>query len=516
MTHLKQDQELERLRAVEARFRRIMESNMIGIYFYEPSGVITEANDAFLQMVAYPAEEVRSGRLTWSRITPSDQADQVAQALADLQAHGICGPYEQEYVRSDGGRLTVLVVGAALDADPSRGVVFALDISRGKQAERSLAASERRFRAFMDNNPAVAFIKNTEGHRIYFNRRYRQMFQTGSEELLGATDFDLFPLEVAERTRASDLAVLKSREAMRTIERVPTPDGVLRHWLVFKFPIEETPGEWFVGGVAVDITEQKQVEEELRRARDELELHVSQRTESLVTINTQLHQEIARRELSEAALRRDREFLQHLLSLSESDRQLVAYEIHDGLVQYVTASLMHLDSLVQLLPPEVPRQNLDVSRSLLRDALGEARRLISGLRPPILDEAGVVAAIDYMVREQADDCQIEFTHDVRSARFPPLIESALFRVCQEALTNVRKHSGASRATIDLREENGVVRLAISDNGVGFDAGSVTGQTFGLQGMRERARLLGGHTVIDSAPAMGTRITVELPIQTTAG
>jgi signal transduction histidine kinase len=205
-----------------------------------------------------------------------------------------------------------------------------------------------------------------------------------------------------------------------------------------------------------------------------------------------------------------------LLSLSESDRQLVAYEIHDGLVQYVTASLMHLDSFVQLLPPEVPRQNLDVSRSLLRDALAEARRLISGLRPPILDEAGVVAAIDYMVREQADDCQIEFTHDVRSDRFPNLIESALFRVCQEALTNIRKHSAASRATIDLREENGVVRLAISDNGVGFDAASVTGQTFGLQGMRERARLLGGQAVIDSAPTMGTRIAVELPIQTTAG
>lgn len=503
-------EELERLRADEARFRRVMQSNMIGIFFYETSGTITEANEAFLRMVGYTADDVRAGRLAWPRLVPEEYHEQAREALESLRLHGACGPFEKEYIRKDGTRVPVLFGGASLDDDYTSGVAFVFDITPRKEVQRLLAASERRFRAFMDNSPAVAFIKDAEGRRVYFNRHYRQTFQTGSEDLLGKTDYDLFPAEIAEKLKAADSQVLEKRQALRTIEDVPTPDGVLRHWLVIKFPIEETPGEWFVGGVAVDITEQKQGEEELRRARDELELHVSQRTASLLAANTQLHEEIAQRQQVEAALRREREFLQHLLTLSENDRKLVAYEIHDGLVQYVTASLMHLDSFIQYLPPEVPRDNLDVSRSLLRNALAEARRLISGLRPPILDEAGVVAAIDYLVREQADDCQIEFLHQVHSERFAPLLESALFRICQEALTNVRKHSGARHATIELIEEEDAVRLSIRDDGAGFDPTTVKGRPFGLQGIRERTRLLGGQANIESAPGRGTLIAVVLP------
>jgi PAS domain S-box-containing protein len=384
------------------------------------------------------------------------------------------------------------------------------ELERLQASEAQLEAGERRFRAFMDNSPAVAFIKDADGRRVYLNQRYRQTFQLGTEDLLGKTDFDLYPQDIAERLRRTDQAVLESRSPIRTIEDVPTPDGVAHHWLVFKFPIEETPGVWFVGGVAVDITEQKQTEEELRRARDELELHVSERTANLVAMNTQLHEEIAQRERVEATLRQERQLLQHLLTLSDNDRKLVAYEIHDGLVQYVTAALMHLDSFLHALPSDVPRENVDVARQLLRDALAEARRLISGLRPPILDEAGVVAAVDYLVGEQTDDCRIEFVHDVRTPRFAPLVESALFRICQEALTNVRKHSRATHARVELAEADNQVRMSVSDNGVGFNPAEVKGHTFGLQGIRERARLLGGRAAIDSAPGSGTRLVVELP------
>jgi len=263
--------------------------------------------------------------------------------------------------------------------------------------------------------------------------------------------------------------------------------------------------------VAVDITEQKQTEEALRRARDELELHVSERTANLVAINTLLHQEITQREQVEAALRQEQELLEHLLSLSDNDRKLVAYEIHDGLVQYVTAALMHLDSFLHVMPSGTPRESIDVSRQLLRDALAEARRLISGLRPPILDEAGVVAALEYLVGEQTDNRRIELVHNVHTPRFSPLIESALFRICQEALTNVRKHSKAGHVRVELNEEAGRVRLSVGDDGVGFDPAQITARTFGLQGIRERARLLGGQATIESTPGTGTRVIVELPV-----
>lgn len=381
-----------------------------------------------------------------------------------------------------------------------------------REAERLLSASERRFRAFMDNSPAVAFIKDTQGRRVYLNQHYRDTFQRGAEDLLGKSDFDIFPHDVAERLHQADLETLARRQPLRAIEQVPTPDGATHYWLVIKFPIEETPGEWYLGGVAVDITEQKRIEEDLRRARDELETHVSQRTADLVGANIQLQQEIARREQVESALRNEREFLEYLLHLSENDRKLIAYEIHDGLVQYVTAAAMHLDSFTHSLPDAVARDNLDTSLKLLRDALAEARRLISGLRPPILDEAGVVTAIAYLVNEQSDDCRVEFTADVTFDRLPPLIESALFRICQEALTNIRKHSRAKHAQVALTQDNDLLRLSISDDGVGFDPATVTPRSFGLQGIRERSRLLGGQATIDSSPGRGTRIEVELPIK----
>lgn len=504
------EEDIERLRAAEARFRRVMQSNMIGIFFYEASGAITEANDAFLRMIGYTREDVQATRLNWTTITAAEYAPAVRDALEQLRQTGTCEPFEKEYIRKDGTRLPVLFGGAALDDDCRSGVAFAFDITQRWEARRQLAASERRFRAFMDNSPAVAFIKDAQGRRIYFNRHYRQTFQDGAQELFGKTDYELFPPDVAAKLGVADRQVLESRQAVRVVEDVPTPDGVPHHWLVIKFPIEETPGEFLIGAVAVDISEQQRAEAALRQARDELEVHVAQRTASLLAVNGRLQAEIAQRQQVEAALRRDHEFLEHLLSLSENDRKLVAYEIHDGLVQYVTASLMHLDSLVRLLPPEVPRENIDVSRSLLRQAMTEARRLISGLRPLILDESGVVAAIDYLVREQPDDFQITFQHDVRSERFPPLLESAVFRICQEALTNIRKHSRATQVYINLVEDNEAIRLDIRDNGQGFDSGVVTSQTFGLQGIRERTRLLGGQAQIESAPAAGTHISVVLP------
>lgn len=384
------------------------------------------------------------------------------------------------------------------------------ELERLREAEQRLAASERRFRAFMDNSPVVAFIKDAEGRRVYFNRPYQETFQANHGHLLGKTDFELFPPEVAQKLHETDLAVLASRTPTRIIEDVPTPDGKTHHWLVIKFPIEETPGQWLLAGVAVDLTEQKAGEEELRRARDELELRVSERTANLVAINTRLEQEIVHRQRIEADLRREHQLLEHLLSMSESDRKLIAYEIHDGLVQYVTAALMRLDSFADTIPDDLPRDNVDVSRQLLRDALTEARRLIGGLRPPVLDEAGIVAALEYLVGQQTGECAIELLHEVRTQRFPPPIESALFRICQEALTNVRRHSGAAHARVELIEGDDTLRLSIRDDGKGFNPADVTPRQFGLQGIRERARLSGGQATIDSAPGSGTRIQIELP------
>jgi PAS domain S-box-containing protein len=222
--------------------------------------------------------------------------------------------------------------------------------------------------------------------------------------------------------------------------------------------------------------------------------------------------DISDRKRSEALVLREQEFLRRLLDLQERDRQLVAYEIHDGLVQEMTGALMHLEAFKHADDLQQREREFDRGARLLREAVNEARRLISGLRPPVLDEMGIIAAIEYLINEIRPDAgEIEFVHRTTFDRLVPALESAIFRIVQEALNNVRKHSQSARARVELYENGNMLRLIVRDWGRGFDPKLVSRDRFGLQGIRQRARLLGTTAVIDSTPGKGTVITVDLPL-----
>ena len=136
--------------------------------------------------------------------------------------------------------------------------------------------------------------------------------------------------------------------------------------------------------------------------------------------------------------------------------------------------------------------------------MAEARRLIGGLRPPVLDEAGVVPAIEYLVAEHQrhDGPEIEFVHEVQFDRLAPPLESALFRIVQECLTNACRYSQSPKVRVELRQVDDRVRIDVQDWGVGFDPKQIGDGHFGLRGIRERARLLGGAVSIQTAAAAG--------------
>ncbi|HTU24847.1 MAG TPA: response regulator [Pirellulales bacterium] len=216
----------------------------------------------------------------------------------------------------------------------------------------------------------------------------------------------------------------------------------------------------------------------------------------------------------EEALRREQELLRQLLNVHERERQLFAYEIHDGLSQLVTGSLMHLEASEQAADRSSQWAHKEFAHGirLLREAVAEARRLLSGLRPPILDESGVVAAIEYLtneVRQFVDE--VKFVHKVHFKRLAPPLESAIFRIVQEALNNIRLHARAKHVLVTFEQTGETLRLEISDDGVGFDPYAVGDDHFGLQGMRERARLLDGRAAIRSTAGHGTHITVDFPL-----
>ena len=223
--------------------------------------------------------------------------------------------------------------------------------------------------------------------------------------------------------------------------------------------------------------------------------------------------DVTPRERAEQELRSEQQMMERMLQSHERDRKLIAYEIHDGLVQDATAAQMQLQTLLasDQLSSGFVRDQVQLAAELISKAVSEARRLIGGLSPPILDELGLVAAIEYRVAGgPVDGPAVKFTADVRFDRLEPLLETTLYRIVQEAITNIRRHSQSDRAEIRLTQVNDRIHLEIEDWGIGFDPAGVLKDRFGLQGIRERARLLRGRVIIKSAAGKGTRIVVDLP------
>ncbi len=224
--------------------------------------------------------------------------------------------------------------------------------------------------------------------------------------------------------------------------------------------------------------------------------------------------DISDRKRAEEAILREQSTLRRLLESSDRDRKLTAYEIHDGFTQHVAGARMQLEAASQWQgeDPEAATRAYQRGLELLDQGMGEARRLISGLRPPILDEAGVVAAIEHLVRDPAmqDGPEVGFVFDGQLGRLAPLLENAIFRIVQESVTNACRYSESSKVQIRLTRKNDRIQLEVEDWGIGFDPNDIAKTSFGIGGIRERARLLGGKATVDSAPGKGTRIVVDLP------
>lgn len=215
---------------------------------------------------------------------------------------------------------------------------------------------------------------------------------------------------------------------------------------------------------------------------------------------------------SERALTHERNVLRQLLGIQERERKLISYEIHDGLAQYLNGAMMHFEAYTHARGPTAAPRDFEEGMRLLRIAAVESRRLIGGLRPPALDELGLVDAIDSLVAEAREDVpQVRFTHALAEERLPPQVETIVFRIVQEALTNVRRHSMARKVDVRLEQTADAVLVRIRDDGRGFDPATVPDDRFGLEGIRQRCRLLGGEPAITSSPGAGTTIEARLPL-----
>lgn len=209
-----------------------------------------------------------------------------------------------------------------------------------------------------------------------------------------------------------------------------------------------------------------------------------------------------------------------VLRAIEEERKRIARELHDDTSQALTSIIISLEVTEQALPEGSPlRERIGSIRDYTLRTLEEVRRLTFDLRPSILDDLGLVPAIRWYLKNRlmADRLQADLEVDPRieEIRLPEETEITVFRIVQEALTNVRRHSGATAVKVILKPEPGRLVASVSDNGRGFDPAEILvhdqrGRGLGLLGMRERAALVGGEVRIETSPGLGTAVVVEVP------
>jgi len=332
-----------------------------------------------------------------------------------------------------------------------------------------------------------------------------------SEQLVGMDLLEFF------HTRDPDFpAVAAHRRALRGESVACEQEWAGRIYQLRVDPLQDERGQ-ILGciGVAQEMSERRQFERTWRKAQEGLERRVNDRAAKLARANAHLRHEIKERRQTEELLQKEQRYLRHLMELQDRDRQLTAYEIHDGLVQQLAASIMQFEMFGRIAGHKSQEawKTFESGLHLLRECMREARHLIGGLRSPILDEFGVVAAIGELLAQGGGPGkpEIDFVHRLDVDRLAPSLENAIFRVVQESLTNALRYSGSDRLLVNLTQRDDRIRIVVQDWGIGFNPRKVCDGHFGVEGIQERARLFGGSARIKSSPGKGTRVVVEFPL-----
>jgi PAS domain S-box-containing protein len=354
------------------------------------------------------------------------------------------------------------------------------DVSERREAQEALALREAFLRGMLDNLPYLAWLKDPNGKFQMVNQPFAiASGKARPADLIGLDDFDIWPHELAARYVADDQEVMQTRQ-QKLVEEQLSDRGQLRWVETFKSPVFDSAGK-VIGstGLAHDITQRRQLQEEQRRSREQL-----------------------------------RALAAHVESVREQERVRIAREIHDELGQSLTCMGMDLAFLDKQIDPENKDAAARVAAlvELVKDTIRCVRRISSELRPSILDDLGLGAAIEWLAHDfesrTSVPCKVDVPEDLS---LPVEFATPLFRVCQEALTNVTRHASAGEVTIRLECTEREVLLVIHDDGRGITDEEVKRHgSLGLLGMKERVAILGGSLDVTGVPGQGTTITIRIP------
>ena len=502
----------ERLRESEERLRAIFEASRDGILVEHDERAVY-VNSSYARMFGYEGPEDLIGENVSNVVAPEDAERLLDYGRRRLRGEAAPAAYEFRGRRRDG---TPVEVEASVSTHEAGGKVYittaARDISERKRAEEALRQSESKYRLLMEQASDGIHTYDLRGRIVETNSKLCEMLGYDREELLRLNVADLIPPE--------DLAAapirfdsLQAGETVLAERRLLCKDGTL-------LPVEIS-GRMISDGVLQsivrDVSERKRAEEALREAYADLERRVEERTAELASANETLRAENAERLRAQEARR---ELLRLLVTAQEEERRRISQELHDQMGQQLAALMMGLKTLNAESYGRQPALSTLRQLQELTDQLSrEVHTLAWGLRPPALDDLGLRTALFNYVEEWAERSRVEVdfhSSGFEGGRLPFAHETALYRIAQEALTNILKHSGADRVSVILERRADHVLAVVEDNGRGFDvdalaAPTARGRRLGLLGMRERAELLGGTLNVESTQGIGTSIFVRIPV-----
>jgi PAS domain S-box-containing protein len=481
------------LRESESRFRSLYHNTPAMLHSIDPQGRLVSVSDYWVELMGYSRDEVIGRKLTDFF---TEESRQVAETkiIPRFFDTGFLQDIPYQFVKKNGEKIDVLL-SAIADRDAKgniiRSLAVSIDVTQRNRAEKALKEAKEELSLYSKDlerlvrkqteeitdiltyTPAVVYIKDKAGRYTLVNMRYEELFNVRNVEIRGKTDYDILPKQVAEQFRESDSQVLKESRSLQVEEHIQQSDG-LHTYLAVKFPIYDEAGAISgVCGILNDITAVKKAQTQLRRLSGSI------------------------------------------MANQEKERSAIARELHDELGQVLTA--LRMDSVwmyerLKTKDPKAAERALTMCR-LIDKNIEDVRGMAFRLRPGVLDDLGLVDALEWYTSdfERRTEIACVFEHE-NVPRLNETVSTAAYRIAQEALTNIARHAGAGQVKVSLRSSNGLLTLAVVDDGQGFDALHLSeSEGLGVAGMRERATLVGGSLDVKSRTQKGTRVNLKVPI-----
>jgi len=478
----------EALRHSEKRYRLIVETAEEGIWMIDADNRISFVNPKMARMLGSTVPQIL-GRTVFDFV--DDQEHALVHTNLERPRQGIREQHEFKFRRADGIALWASLATCPIQDETGHyigALAMMSDITERRQAEENLKLSVSLLRATLESTADGLLVVDSAGKIVHFNLRFAQLWRIPetilatrddqkalafvTDQLLHPEEFFAKVAQLYDTPQADSFDVVLFKDG-RVFERYSRPQ-----WLDTR-PVGRV---WSFR----DVTERRRAEEALREAGGRLHL-LSQR----------------------------------LIEIQESERRHLARELHDEIGQALTATKLNLEVLAREPEPARTKRIAD-SIAFVERLLQNVRNLSLNLRPPMLDDLGLVAALRWLLDQHARTTgrQVNFHHDLANERFTPTIETTCFRVAQEALTNVTRHSHAHNVHVGLHRQSDGLTLSVRDDGRGFDVTEARrhaahGNSLGLVGMEERVTLAGGQFSVTSSRGAGTELSAWFPLNVAA-